>query len=88
MTTQTKTIDLKFSELCHEIDYWKSEAEYYKEKYESELRQSIETSNERMDEARKGVANALMFAFSVTDSEDGSLSISPDDRKFLTENMM
>lgn len=29
-----KTINLKFNELCDEIDYWKDEAEHYRLKYE------------------------------------------------------
>jgi hypothetical protein len=33
-----KTIDLKFAELCDEIDYWKSEAYKWKNRY-IELRQ-------------------------------------------------
>ena len=82
-----KTIDYKFSELCEEIDYWKDQARYYQEKYEEEvLTRSIE-SKERLLEAKKGVANALMFALSVEDKEDGSLSISSENRKVLAENL-
>lgn len=28
-----RTIDLKFSEICDEVDHWKAEAEYWKEQY-------------------------------------------------------
>lgn len=29
-----KTVNMKFNELCDEIDFWKGEAEYYRLKYE------------------------------------------------------
>jgi hypothetical protein len=40
-----KTVDYKFHELCAEIDYWKEQAEYYKEQYEKELRVNAERTS-------------------------------------------
>ena len=79
-----KTADIEFSNLCDKIDFWKREAEYYKEKYEEEVRISVRSSNERLKEAQDGVATALMFALSVRDTEDGRLIISPENRKMLS----
>jgi len=81
-----RTADMKFIELCDEIDYWKDQAEYYKTKYEEEIQRSVEDANRQLEESKRGVANALMFALSVKDNEDGSLSISSEDRKQLAEN--
>jgi len=82
----TKTIDYKFSELCEEIDRWKNEAQYWKEKYEEEISESIERTNESIEMSKKGIANALMFALSVTDDENGNMVINKQDRKTLAEN--
>jgi hypothetical protein len=81
-----KTVDYKFHELCEEIDYWKDQAKYYKDKYEEEIQRSVEETNRQLEESKQGVANALMFALSVKDNEDGSLSISSEDRKQLADN--
>jgi hypothetical protein len=81
-----KTVDIKFLDLCDEIDYWKERAEkaekdakYWQEEYSKHL-------NESLASAQKGVANALMFALSVRDDENGNLVINKDDRKMLAEN--
>ena len=70
-----KTADIKFLELCDEIDYWKErakqaeeDAKYWQEEYSKHL-------NEGLVSAKKGVANALMFALSVRDDENGNLVI-------------
>ena len=81
-----KTVDYKFHELCQEIDYWKDQADYYKAKYEEEIQRSVKETNRQLEESKRNVANALMFALTVKDNEDGSLSISPEDRKRLAKN--
>jgi hypothetical protein len=81
-----KTVNYKFHELCEEIDYWKDQAEYYKTKYEEEIQRSVEDVNKQLEESKQGVVNALMFVLSVKDNEDGSISISSEDRKQLAEN--
>jgi hypothetical protein len=83
---KTKTIDYKFSELCDEIDKWKDHAEYWKKKYEEEIQASIKRSNESMDIAKKGVANALMFALSVKDDKHGNMIIEKKDREILAKD--
>ena len=82
------TIDLKFSDLCDEIDYWKIEAKYWKDEYDNLLKEDIKKSNESLEHAQKGVANALMFALSATDDEKGNLVISKKDRKKLAESFI
>jgi hypothetical protein len=80
-----KTVDYKFHELCDEIDYWKSEAEYWKIQYEEMKKENIKRSNESLESAKKGVANALMFALSVEDQPDGSLKINKENRKNIAD---
>ena len=82
---KTRMIDYKFAELCDEVDVWKDEAKYWKAKYDEEIQASIKQSNESMDMAKKGVANALMFALSVKDDENGNMVIEKEDRKTLAE---
>ena len=83
---KTRTVDYKFAELCDEVDKWKDEAEYWKAKYDEEIQASIKQYNESMEMAKKGVANALMFALSVKDDENGNMVIEKEDRKTLAEN--
>ncbi len=80
-----KTVDLKFWELCDEIDYWKERAKHYEKEYNDLLAENAIQSKERLLDAQKGVANALRFALCIKDNADGSLSIDKKDRKFLAE---
>lgn len=82
-----KKFDLLVSDLCAEIDEWRKEAEYWKAKYMEERDARNMELTERLEESKKGVANALMFCLSVKDNEDGSLSISKEDRKLLAESI-
>jgi hypothetical protein len=81
-----KTADIKFLDLCDEIDYWKEramqaekDAEYWQQEYSKHL-------NESLVSAQKGVANALMFALSVRDDENGNLVIDKENREKLAKN--
>ena len=76
-----RTIDMKFGELCDEIDHWKAEAEYWKKECDDMRTESIKRMDESMERAKQGVANALMFALSVEDQPDGSLKINKENRK-------
>ena len=83
--TDNKTADIKFLELCGEIDYWKERTikaekniEYWKDKYSKHI-------NDRIKSAEKGVADAIVFALSVTDDMDGNLIINKENRKILEE---
>jgi len=80
-----KTADYKFTDLCNEIDQWKSEATYWQKKYEDEIKKNNEFMNESMETAKKGVANALMFALHCSDDQDGNLVISKESRKVLAK---
>lgn len=80
-------IDLLTSALCEEIDYWKEQATLWKNEYIKERDLNIQVTNERLSDAQKGVANALMFCLSVKDNPDGSLSINKEDRKLLAETI-
>lgn len=81
-----KTIDLTVSKLCDEIDYLKEEVEYWKQKFEAERGENNTLLKERMEEAQKGVATALMLCMSVKDAPDGSLVIDKEDRKELANH--
>lgn len=83
---KTRTVDYKFAQLCNEVDRWKDEAEYWKSKYDEEIQRSIQQNKESMLIAKKGVANALMFALHAQDNENGDLVISSNSRKKLVEN--
>ena len=81
-----KTAEIKFLDLCDEIDYWKeraSEAEananYWKNEYSKHLNESIIST-------KKDVANALMFALAVRDDENGNLIIDKESRTELAKN--
>lgn len=82
-----KTTELKFYELCDEIDYWKertreaeAQAQYWQDEYSRHL-------NESLASAKEGVANALMFALSVRDDEKGNLVIPQKERKTLAKRL-
>lgn len=75
-------------DLCDEVDYWKDQALHYKKQYEDECLATSLRLHADLENAKKGVANALMFALSVRDNEDGSLSISKEDRINLSESLI
>ena len=83
---KTRTIDIKFHELCEEIDYWKNQANYYKDLYEKEVTQRSIESKERLLQTQKDVANALRLALYATDDKDGNLVIDKESRKELAKN--
>lgn len=82
---QMKTVDVKFLQLCNEIDQWKDEANYWKDKYEELNKEYSQHLNQSLASAQKGVANALMFALHVKDDENGNLVIDKKSRKDLAE---
>ena len=80
-----KTAEIKFIDLCDEIDYWKekclkaeAEVEYWRGQYSQYLHESLEG-------AQKGVASALMLALSARDDENGNLIIDRASRKELAK---
>lgn len=80
-----KTADIKFIDLCEEIDYWRERAEkaekdskHWQEEYSKQLDSSLKS-------AQKGVASALMLALSVKDDENGNLVIEKEDRQKLAK---
>lgn len=82
-----KTINVKFDELCIEIDYYKEEAKFWKSKYDELNKEYSLHINESLLSAQKGVANALRFVLSVTDDENGNLVIPAENRKTLLEGL-
>jgi citrate synthase len=82
-----KTMDRTFYSLCEEIDDLKEAVAYWKGMYETERDENNKQLNERLEQSKKGVANALMFALSVSDDENGNLVISKENRKSLAENL-
>jgi len=81
-----KTTEKTFYSLCEEIDDLKEAVEYYKNLYETEKASNNKMLNDNLDSAKKGVANALRFALSISDDENGNLVISKENRKDLAEN--
>lgn len=82
----TNRIEILISDLCDEIDEWKERSQYWEKMYKEERDTNIKVMNERFEESKQGVANALMLCLSVKDNPDGSLSISKEDRKELAKN--
>lgn len=82
-----KTMDITFYSLCAEIDNLKEAVAYWKEMYETEKAENNKQLKESLEQSKKGVANALMFAFSASDDEKGNLVISKENRKLLAENL-
>lgn len=81
-----KTSDKIFASLCNEVDAWKEEAEYWKQKYQQEVKERAEEWKQRNDEAMKGVGNALRFMLAVKDDENGNMIIDAESRKGLAES--
>lgn len=86
MKSYNNAFDRTVYSLCFEIDTLKEEVQYWKEKYEQERTDNNNLINEQLSTAQRGVANALMFALSVSDTENGDLVIKKEDRKVLAEN--
>jgi hypothetical protein len=78
-----KTVDIKFSQLCEEIDYWKSEAQYWKEMHDKINREHNEFISERLTESKVGIGNALMLLLATNDLPNGDIVIKKEDRKML-----
>ena len=81
------TVDRTFYSLCQEIDDLKEAVNYWKTMYETERNENMKALNERLEQSKKGIADALMFALSVSDNENGDLVISKENRMFLAENL-
>lgn len=81
-----KRYEILVADLCEEIDALKESVAYWRNKYESERNERNKESSKRLEESKKGVANALLLALSVTDNPDGSLSISKETREELANN--
>lgn len=82
-----RTIDIKFFELCDEIDYWKAraaEAEKEVEYWRSECHKIRQTS---MDRTNRDIANMLTLALNITDDEDGNLVIPKENREKMVEQI-
>lgn len=86
MLPPVRYADKMFTQLCDEVDEWRAEAEYWKNKYEEAHKEHMRHLDESMQSAKQGVANALMFALSVEDQPDGSLKINKDNRKHLADS--
>jgi len=78
--------EILLTQLCDEIDFLKEEVEYWKSKYEQEKQERWDEFKKEEKRLQKGVANALMFALSVREDENGNLVIPKEERKQLAEN--
>lgn len=80
------TFDRTVHSLCSEIDDLKEEVKFWREKYEEEKKINAKMLDDNLKQAKEGVANALRFALSVQDDENGNLIISKENRQSLAEN--
>ena len=82
-----RTIEINTYQLCSQIDNLKEEVAYWQTKYEEEKAMNNKMLTENLASAKKGVANALMFALSVKeDDADGNLVIDKKSRKELANS--
>ena len=68
-----RTVDLKFAELCSEIDYWKSEAERYKAMYEEEIAINTAQTKKGIADNMNMVGQILKIALNSEQTENGFL---------------
>ena len=80
-----KTADLKFLELCDEIDYWKTKAKKWEDDYNELMEEYRQTINEHSESIKKSCGQALLFALHVQDDAEGNLVIKKEDRKTLAD---
>lgn len=80
------TANLKFLQLCEEIDYWKGKSQHWEEEYKKLLAEYHSFLNESNENVRKAVCQSLLLALSVEDNKDGSLSISKENRELLAKS--
>ncbi len=82
-----KTIDIKFFELCDEIDQWKEEVKFWKDKYEKLEKDYKNHLDNSLKSAQKDVANILTFALHATDDKNGNLVISKNSREIIKKQL-
>ena len=80
-----KYIDQKFSEICAEVDYWKEEAKYWEEKFNSLQKEMDVKLADDLKRSQKGIGQMLSLAFAIKEQPDGSIAISKENRKGLAE---
>lgn len=80
-----KQIEKTFYSLCEEIDDLKEAVKYWKNLYETERATNNKMLNDNLETAKQGVTNALKFALSFSDDENGNLVISKENRKDLAD---
>ena len=80
------TIDRTVLHLCEEIDAWKEEAKFWKDKYEQEIQERNQEWKERHEVTMKGIGNAFRFMLAVKDDENGNMIIDAESRKELGAN--
>ena len=83
-----RTIEINTYQLCNQIDNLKEEVLYWRKMYEDEKQFNNQMLSENLATAKAGVANALMFALSIKDDENGNLIINKEDRGKLANKLM
>lgn len=68
-----KKAESLFLELCEEIDYWKSEANYYKEQYEKANKDFQEATTRSINHNMDMVGQMLKIALNSEPSDKGLL---------------
>jgi hypothetical protein len=67
------TANLKFIELCEEIDMWKNEAMYYKEKYEESTKDYSKLLSSSIADAKNTTGQLLSLMFNSEQTDEGLL---------------
>lgn len=69
-----KTIDIKFSELCEEIDYWKNRANKYEKLYNEAVDEKIDLVHGQIkhNEAMIGGMLALVLSKDILPKKQGA----------------
>ena len=52
-------IDIKFAELCDEVDYWKQKAEYWKQEYDTVRIKHLQSMNDSIDNGKEQIGMML-----------------------------
>lgn len=80
-------IDTLVSDLCEEIDMWKQEAKYWKEKHDQASADHIKTVNESIKSNESMIGNLLMVALNSSEDENGNLVIDRTGRENIVDHI-
>lgn len=83
----TSRIDTLVSDLCEEIDTWKQEAKYWKEKYKESHADHMKLLNENLEYNQIMIGSILSIAFNSSEDENGNLVIDRSGRENIVDHI-